>query len=67
MTELAKIQSAVEQLPEPELRKFQAWFAELRARQWDDQIDRDLAAGKLDERAEKWRADHWAGKSTDIP
>jgi hypothetical protein len=66
MSELGKIQAAVEQLSEAELRQFNAWFAELRARLWDEQIDRDLASGKLDERAKKWRADHKAGKSNDL-
>jgi hypothetical protein len=66
MTELAQIQKAVEQLSEDELRQFRAWFEELQARLWDEQIERDFASGKLDGRAERWRADHKAGKFTDI-
>ena len=66
MTKLDEIQSAVEQLPPEELARFRAWFEELQARLWDEQIERDIKAGKLDKLAEKWRADHAAGKTTDL-
>jgi hypothetical protein len=48
-------------------------FAELRERmlnldwqEWDHQIEQDAAAGKLDKLFEKARADHRAGKSSEI-
>jgi hypothetical protein len=63
---LGKIQAAVEQLSDAELRQFNAWFSELRARLWNEQIDRDLASGNLHERAKKWRADHKSGTTTDL-
>ena len=66
MTKLDEIQSAVEQLPPEELARFRAWFEELQARLWDEQIERDIKAGKLDKLAEKWRADHAADKTTDL-
>ncbi len=66
MSGLGKIQAAVEQLADAELRQFNAWFAELRARLWNEQIDRDLTSGKLAERAKKWRADHKNGTTTDL-
>jgi hypothetical protein len=66
MSELAKIQHAVEQLSEDELKQFRAWFEELQAKLWDEQIERDFASGKLDARAEKWRADFKAGKVSDL-
>ena len=66
MTKLDEIQSAVEQLSPKELACFRAWFEELQARLWDGQIERDVKAGKLDKLAEKWRADHAAGKTRDL-
>ena len=66
MTEVIKTQAAVEQLSVAEMRAFGDWFADLQARLWDAQIERDLAAGKLDKRADKWRADYQDGKFTDL-
>lgn len=66
MTKLDEIQSAVEQLSPEELAHFRAWFEELQARLWDEQIERDIKAGKLDKLAEKWRADHAAGKTHEL-
>ena len=39
---------------------------ELQARQWDEKIENDIKAGKLDKHASKWRADYLAGKFTDL-
>jgi len=52
-----------EQLSEKELATLRAWFAEFQARQWDGQIERDVAAGKLDWLAEEALAEHAAGKT----
>ena len=66
MTKIDDIKQAVTQLSPDELRTFRNWFEELQAQQWDEQIERDIKSGKLDKLAEKWRADHKAGKSTDL-
>ena len=63
MTKIDEIISAVEQLTPEELALFRAWFEELEARLWDEQIERDAKAGKLDKLAERALADHKAGKS----
>ena len=66
MTTLEDIEKAVEQLSPEELNKFRAWFEALQAQLWDQQIEHDIKAGKLDKHAERWRADYVAGKFTDL-
>jgi hypothetical protein len=66
MSKIDEIKMAVVQLPPEELEAFRVWFEELQEQQFDDEIERDVSAGKLDKLAEKWRADHKAGKSTDL-
>lgn len=48
MSTVQDIESAIRQLSEQELAAFREWFAEFEAEQWDRQIERDSAAGKLD-------------------
>ena len=61
MTKLEDITKAVEHLPPEELAKFREWFEELQARLWDEQIERDMKAGKLDFLVEEAEAEHAAG------
>lgn len=56
MDTLEDIERAVERLPPEELSKFREWFEELQARLWDEQIERDVAAGKLDWLIEETKA-----------
>lgn len=63
MTKLEDIEKAVEQLSPEELARFRAWFEELQARLWDQQIERDAKAGKLDKLAEEALAEHKAGRT----
>lgn len=48
-----EIEKAVEQLPPDELAAFANWFEEYLGDRWDQQIERDIAAGKLDHLGEK--------------
>ena len=66
MTKLEDIVAAVERLSPEELDRFRAWFDELQARQWDEKIEKDIKAGKLDKHTSKWRTDYLAGKFTDL-
>ena len=66
MTKLEDIEAAVERLSPEELKKFRTWFDELQAHQWDEKIENDIKAGKLDKHTAKWRADYRAGKFTDL-
>jgi hypothetical protein len=54
---LELLKKAVERLPPEELSKFREWFEKLQARLWDAQIERDVAAGKLDWLAQEARAE----------
>lgn len=54
---------AVEQLPQDQLKQFRAWFQEFDSEAWDEQIEIDMKAGKLDTLAQGAIADHHAGKS----
>ena len=47
MTTVAEITGAVRKLPKRELARFRQWFADYDAAQWDAELARDVAAGKL--------------------
>jgi hypothetical protein len=53
MSSLKEIESAVSQLSADELIAFRDWFAAFDAAVWDRQIEADVAAGKLDELAQR--------------
>lgn len=48
MSEVQKIEQAIEHLSEQQLAEFRRWFTEFDADAWDKQIEADAAAGKLD-------------------
>jgi hypothetical protein len=60
------LKKAIEQLGPRELARFRAWFEAFDARQFDDAIDRDVRAGKLDAHAEEALAAHRAGRSREL-
>ena len=66
MTKLDDIEKAIEQLSGEELAKFRAWLEDLPARLWDEQIERDMKAGKLDWLAEEAEAEHAQGRTRKI-
>ena len=43
-----EIETAIQQLPTPEVAQLAAWFEEYRADLWDRQIEADALAGRLD-------------------
>ncbi len=63
MTKLEDIERAVEQLSPLELAAFRSWFEELQARAFDNRIEADVKAGKLDWLADEALAEHRAGGS----
>ena len=63
MSEVEQIESRIKNLSPEELATFRAWFAEFDAQAWDQQIEADSNAGKLDHLIEKSLAEHKAGKS----
>jgi hypothetical protein len=62
MTKVEDIEKAVEQLTPEDLARFRAWFEEFEARAFDDKIERDAKAGKLDRLIAEARANHEAGR-----
>ena len=62
MTKLEKIQTEIAKLPEAEVAQLRAWLNDLDWQQWDEQIERDAAAGKLDDLIEEAKADYKAGR-----
>jgi hypothetical protein len=63
MTKLEQIQSTIEKLSAEEIAKLRDWLEELDARLFDEKIERDAKAGKLDKLADEALADHAAGRS----
>jgi hypothetical protein len=66
MTKIESLEKEVEQLSPQELRAFRRWFAEFDAELWDEEIERDVAAGKLDRLADAAVAEHKRGEGRDI-
>ena len=54
------------QLSRNELSKFRKWFAEYDAKIWDEQIEADAAAGRLDMLAEEAMEEYRAGEAKEI-
>jgi hypothetical protein len=48
MDRVEEIEAAIDRLPPEEYRRIVEWFRALDQARWDDQMDRDSAAGKLD-------------------
>lgn len=60
------IEKAITQLPQDQLKEFRAWYEQFDSDAWDEQIERDAAAGKLDSLADAAISDHRAGKSKEL-
>ncbi len=61
-----QLQESIGQLSEAELKEFSKWFDEHMADLWDQQIERDAAAGKFDKLGEEAIAAYKAGKCTPL-
>jgi hypothetical protein len=66
MTTLEDIEKAVTELPADQLAKFRTWFEEFEARRFDQRIERDAKAGRLDQLAEQALADFRAGRAREL-
>ena len=66
MTKLEDIKTSITKLSDVEVARLRQWLAELDAQRFDERLDRDAAAGKLDELARKARANHAAGRRRDL-
>jgi hypothetical protein len=66
MSNLQEIETAISQLSSDELTAFRAWFAEFDAEVWDRQFEEDVAAGRLNELAERALQHLREGRCTDL-
>jgi hypothetical protein len=66
MTTLEDIERAVTELPADELARFRAWFDEFEATRFDQKIERDAKAGRLDRLAGQALADFRAGRAREL-
>jgi hypothetical protein len=66
MTEVEQLERGIENLTPEQLAKFRAWFLEFDARVWDQQIEADAKAGKLDGLIAEALADYKAGKAREL-
>ena len=63
MTKIEKLEREFSDLTAQELAQFREWFATFDAAAWDEQLEADAKAGKLDSLAEAALAEHRAGRS----
>jgi hypothetical protein len=66
MTTLEDIEKAVTELPAEQLAKFRAWFEAFEAAHFDQRIERDAEAGRLDRLADQALADFRAGRAREL-
>jgi hypothetical protein len=66
MTKVEALEREVESLTREELAAFREWFAEYDWQAWDRQLERDVAAGKLDRMAAEALAELERGETTEI-
>jgi len=63
MSTIQEIERAVSDLPPEELSRFRAWFLEFDAQVWDEQLESDVASGRLRALADEACADLRAGRT----
>lgn len=66
MSEVEQLEERIAKLAPRDLAEFRAWFVEFDARVWDEQIEADAKAGKLDGLIAEALADYKAGKAREL-
>jgi hypothetical protein len=66
MINVEQIQTAILQLPEPDLARFRHWYEEWEANFWDKQIEQDVKSGHLDRLAQEARQEFAAHRCTEL-
>jgi hypothetical protein len=66
MSELEKLEERIQGLSPDELKKFRAWYAEFDAHAWDEQIEADAKAGRLDKLVSEAASEYQSGKRREI-
>jgi hypothetical protein len=63
---LEQIEAAILTLPSDDFEKLKGWLLDLDYQRWDEQIEQDIAKGKLDALAEEAIAEFEAGNCREI-
>jgi hypothetical protein len=63
MSRLKSVEEAITSLSESEFSAFRRWFEEYQEQRFDERIERDAKAGKLDALAQKAIEDDKAGRT----
>jgi len=63
MTRVEQIEQEITKLSPEEFTQLREWLLEQDWEEWDRQIERDVASGKLDRLMREALADHAAGKT----
>ncbi|HEX3070924.1 MAG TPA: hypothetical protein VHX14_20305 [Thermoanaerobaculia bacterium] len=66
MTRVESIEQEVERLSPEELAAFRAWFVERDWQAWDQELERDVAAGRLDRFGDEALAELERGETTEL-
>lgn len=64
MSTVKEIETAVSKLSRAELSAFRSWFAGFDAEAWDQQLEQDVHAGRLDKLADEALGDLREGHTT---
>ena len=63
---LEELEQSVAALPKEKLARFREWFHQYENELWDQQIEQDAKAGRLDSLADDALKEHQAGESTEL-
>lgn len=66
MTTVDEIKAAITQLPPDALHELREWYEQFDAQLWDQQIEEDVAAGRLDDLAEEALRSFRNGETTEL-
>ncbi|HBL12712.1 MAG TPA: hypothetical protein DD379_15190 [Cyanobacteria bacterium UBA11162] len=66
MSNLEQIEAAILSLPSNEFERLKCWFFDLDYERWDEQLEQDIADGKLEELAQEAIAKFEAGYCREI-
>ena len=66
MTTVEDIEKAILALKPGELERLRSWFEGLQAARFDENIERDIKAGKLDRFADEALENHRKGRSREL-
>ena len=66
MSNLEQIEAAILSLPSNQFEKLRLWFFDLDYERWDEQLERDIADGRLEALAQEAIAEYEAGHCREI-